>query len=91
MLLKYGEQRRGVVLKCFYSFGQLREVATKLLEGRHFPVADSIPMSLVNPKQLDQEQNSIVLAQLMPLPPICECAIELLIKIRLNVVFHEII
>ncbi len=56
-------------LKGLRRLGEFRDVGADLLKRRHLAAAKFVPMSLVDTKQLDQEQHGIVFPKVVLLAP----------------------
>ena len=62
-------------------FREGRDVRLEFIERRHLPVADFIPMVLMNPKQFQQKPNRVVVLDFVLLLPFGDGLQKFLVKV----------
>jgi len=78
---EFSQNRRRLSLNVRGSLPQFKHGVAKLLEGRKIPAANRVPMFLMNTEQFQAEQDRVVIADVMALPPSFERFVERLFEV----------
>ena len=62
-------------------FGQSRDVRFEFIKRGHLPVTDFVPMVLMNPKQIHENKNRVIILDFVLLLPFGEGLQKILVKI----------